>query len=53
MMGRERLWKVPWPEVVPLDEITFGIRHNFVDHYPDEDVEETTFMYPPEERRPP
>jgi len=43
-MGRERLWKIPWPEIIPLDEITFGIRRNFTEHYSEEEIENTLFM---------
>jgi hypothetical protein len=48
-MGRERLWRIPWPEVVPLDAITFGIRHNFTEHYSEEEIENTLFRSPPDE----
>jgi hypothetical protein len=48
-MGRERLWRVPWHEVIPLSEVTFGVRHLFAEHYSDEEVAETQFMCPPDE----
>jgi len=48
-MGREPLWKVPWPEVIPLDAITFGFRRHFLEYYSEEEIEETLFMKPPDE----
>lgn len=49
-MGREPLWKIPWPEVIPLDAITFGLRHHFLEYYSEEEVEETLLMKPPDEK---
>lgn len=37
---------IPWPEVIPLDAIIFGLRHHFVDHYSEAEIEETLFMHP-------
>jgi hypothetical protein len=47
-MGKRRLRRVPWTEVIPLDAVAFGTRHHFVDHYSEEIVEETLFMHPPD-----
>jgi hypothetical protein len=49
-VGRGRLWKVPWPEVIPLDAITFGSRRYFLGYYSEEEIEETLFMKPPDEK---
>jgi hypothetical protein len=49
-MGWGRLWEIPWPEVIPLEAITFGCRHHFLEHYSEEEIEETLFMKPPDEK---
>lgn len=48
-MGRRPLRRIQWPEVIDLDEITAGRARSFVKHYSEEEVEETTFLYPPED----
>lgn len=48
-MSRKHLWKLPCHEIVSLDAITFGVRHNFTEHYSEEEIEDTLFMSPPDE----
>lgn len=40
-MGRKRLRRIPWPEVIPLEEVVLGARHHFAKYYPKEEVEDT------------
>jgi hypothetical protein len=49
-MGRRPLWRIPWPEVIPLDAIPAGMRRRFADHYSREEVEETPFLDPLDDR---
>lgn len=43
-MGTRRIRRIPWPKVIPLEEVEFGARHHFSEHYPEEEAEEVLFL---------
>lgn len=43
-MGIRFLIEIPWTEVIPLEEVVFGARHHFAEHYPEEEAEDVSFL---------
>lgn len=43
-MGIRYLRRIPWPEVIPLEEVEIGARHHFAHHYPEEEAEDVFFL---------
>lgn len=49
-MGYRELRRIPWPEVIDLNEIVAGKAHYFTEYYSEEEVTEMVFLYPAEYR---